>query len=130
MAVAVPHPRIGHGRGHGRGHGHGHGAERTIYRGGLGTEEPLVLGCALMQNTVKMLAFAGARDVLGAGETVLALEAPCTAAELLAEVCRRYPALEPYRRSIRVAVNGAYAAPGDPVTYGDEVALIPPVAGG
>lgn len=98
--------------------------------GGLGTEERLVLGCALMQNTVKMLAFAGARDVLGAGETVLALEAPCTAAELLAEVCRRYPALEPYRRSIRVAVNGAYAAPGDPVTYGDEVALIPPVAGG
>jgi sulfur-carrier protein len=89
-----------------------------------------MLGCASVEKAVKMLAFAGARDVLGAGETVLALEAPCTAAELLAEVCRRYPALEPYRRSIRVAVNGTYAAPGDPVTYGDEVALIPPVAGG
>jgi sulfur-carrier protein len=89
-----------------------------------------VLGCAPMQNTVKMLAFAGARDLIGDGETALALEAPCTAAELLAEVCRRYPALEPYRRSIRVAVNGVYAAPSDPVTYGDEVALIPPVAGG
>ena len=34
------------------------------------------------------------------------------------------------RASIRVAVNGTYAAPEDPVAYGDEVALIPPVAGG
>lgn len=83
-----------------------------------------------MPNSVKMLAFAGARDVLGAGEIDLSLAAPCTAAELLQEVCRRYPALEPYRRSIRVAVNGVYASPEDPVTYGDEVALIPPVAGG
>jgi molybdopterin synthase sulfur carrier subunit len=83
-----------------------------------------------MENTVKMLAFAGARDLLGAGEIDLSLGGPCTAAELLVEVCRRYPALEPYRRSIRVAVNGVYAAPEDPVTYGDEVALIPPVAGG
>jgi len=83
-----------------------------------------------MQHTVKMLAFAGARDILGAGEIDLSLGAPCTAAELLAEVCRRYPALAPYRRSIRVAVNGVYASDQDPVTYGDEVALIPPVAGG
>lgn len=77
-----------------------------------------------------MLAFAGAKDVLGAGELSFALEAPCSAAELLAEVCRRYPGLEPYRGSIRVAVNGTYALPGDPVSFGDEVALIPPVAGG
>jgi sulfur-carrier protein len=83
-----------------------------------------------MPNTVRMLAFAGAKDVLGAGEMELDLSAPCTAAELLAEVCRRYPALSPYRGSIRVAVNGTYANAGDPVTFGDEVALIPPVAGG
>jgi molybdopterin converting factor subunit 1 len=83
-----------------------------------------------MANAVKLLAFAGARDVIGAAEVDLPLAAPCTAAELLAEVCRRYPALAPWRGSIRVAVNGAYAAPGDPVAQGDEVALIPPVAGG
>jgi molybdopterin converting factor small subunit len=83
-----------------------------------------------MNNTVKMLAFAGARDVLGTGEIDLSLDEPCTAAELLAKVCRRFPALEPYRRSIRVAINGIYAEPSDLVTYGDEVALIPPVAGG
>lgn len=83
-----------------------------------------------MENAVKLLAFAGARDILGAAELTLALGAPCTAAELLAEVCRRYPALSPYRGSIRVAVNGVYAQAEDPVAFGDEVALIPPVAGG
>ena len=83
-----------------------------------------------MGDTVKMLAFAGARDVLGAGELAFPLEAPCTAAELLAAVCARFPALEPYRRSIRVAINGTYAGWDDLVRVGDEVALIPPVAGG
>lgn len=83
-----------------------------------------------MAHVVRMLAFAGARDVIGAGEVELPLSRPCTASELLQEVCARYPALEPYKGSIRVAVNGVYAMPGDPVTFGDEVALIPPVAGG
>lgn len=83
-----------------------------------------------MLNVVRMLAFAGARDVVGSGEVALPLRGPCTASELLDEICERYPALEPYRGSLRVAVNGVYALPGDPVTFGDEVALIPPVAGG
>jgi molybdopterin synthase sulfur carrier subunit len=83
-----------------------------------------------MAPTVRMLAFAGARDVLGAGEVELALPASCSADELLALVCARYPALAPYRASHRVAVNGRYATPLDRVADGDEVALIPPVAGG
>jgi sulfur-carrier protein len=83
-----------------------------------------------MDHAVKLLAFAGARDVLGAAELTFPLESPCTASELLAEVCRRFPALSPWRGAIRVAVNGTYAAADDPVRAGDEVALIPPVAGG
>jgi sulfur-carrier protein len=83
-----------------------------------------------MDKTVRLLAFAGARDVLGAPELTLPLAAPCSADELLSEVCRRYPALLPWRASIRVAVNGTYARADDPVAFGDEVALIPPVAGG
>jgi molybdopterin converting factor small subunit len=79
---------------------------------------------------VRMLAFAGARDVLGTAEVDLPLAAPCTAAELLDAVCARWPALLPHRRSLRLAVNGSWAADGDPVDGGDEVALIPPVAGG
>jgi molybdopterin synthase catalytic subunit/molybdopterin synthase sulfur carrier subunit len=83
-----------------------------------------------MPSTVRVLAFAGARDVIGAGEVLLPLEAPCTAAELLEQVCARYPALVPYKRSLRVAVNGSYALAHEAVQAGDEVALIPPVAGG
>ncbi len=77
-----------------------------------------------------MLAFAGVRDVLGAGELTLPLPASCTAAELLSRVCDQFPALVPYRASLRMAINGSYVADGDRVKAGDEVALIPPVAGG
>ena len=79
---------------------------------------------------MRLLAFAGARDVLGTGELMLPLPAPCSAAELLDEVCRQYPALDPWRRSLRIAVNGTYATAEDRIASGDEVALIPPVAGG
>jgi molybdopterin synthase catalytic subunit/molybdopterin synthase sulfur carrier subunit len=84
----------------------------------------------MLENAVRLLAFAGARDMIGAGELELPLNAPCTAAELLESVCARFPALAPYKGSLRVAINGLYAMPGDSVTFGDEVAIIPPVAGG
>lgn len=96
-------------------------------QGGLvsGTVQPV--GSA---NAIKLLIFAGAREVLGTGELSMPLHAPCTASALLDEICHHYPALSPYRRSIRVAVNGTYACADDLVSAGDEVALIPPVAGG
>lgn len=88
--------------------------------------------------TVRMLAFAGARDAIGAAEVELAWselvavspERTPTADDLLALACARWPTLAPYRSCLRVAVNGSYAASSDPVSAGDEVALIPPVAGG
>ncbi|MEZ4299766.1 MAG: MoaD/ThiS family protein [Polyangiaceae bacterium] len=83
-----------------------------------------------MPPSVRLLAFAGARDILGAAELDLALPAPCTAAELLDRVCDQYPGLTPYRKALRLAVNGSYVGWNDPIAAGDEVALIPPVAGG
>lgn len=79
---------------------------------------------------VKIVAFAGARDVLGVGELGFPLAGETTARELLESVCTRFPALAPYRGCIRVAINGTYALDGDSVRDGDEVALIPPVSGG
>ena len=79
---------------------------------------------------MKLLAFAGARDVIGAAEVAYPLAAATTASALLGEVCARYPALAPWKAALRVAVNGTYATDDDPVRPGDEVALIPPVAGG
>lgn len=85
--------------------------------------------------TVRLLAFAGARDVIGTPE--LELEVPalrarprCTQAELWSALLERFPALSPYQASIRLALNGTYASREDDVGPGDEVAIIPPVAGG
>jgi sulfur-carrier protein len=80
--------------------------------------------------SVRLLAFAGARDVVGEPEVDLDLAGATTAAELFDLVVARYPGLVPYKGCIRLAINGSYAALGDPVRPGDEVALIPPVAGG
>ncbi|MBM4375751.1 MAG: MoaD/ThiS family protein [Deltaproteobacteria bacterium] len=77
-----------------------------------------------------MLAFAGARDVIGNDEVAWALDDETTATALLDAIIARYPALGPMRRSLRLAVNGRYADDGDVVRHGDEVALLPPVAGG
>lgn len=83
-----------------------------------------------MKERVKLLAFAGARDAIGAAELAFELPGPCTAAQLLGLVCEAHPALSPYRRALRVAINGTYARDDERVADGDEVALIPPVSGG
>jgi molybdopterin converting factor small subunit len=79
---------------------------------------------------LRLLAFAGVRDVIGQAETTVDVELPCSADELWPRLIARYPALSPYRSSVRLAINGTYALPSDRVASGDEVALIPPVSGG
>ncbi len=83
-----------------------------------------------MSERVTVLLFAAVREVVGASEITLALDGASTASSLLSVLCERFPALTPYVPSLRVAVNGAYVGPDDPVRAGDEVAIIPPVAGG
>ncbi len=83
-----------------------------------------------MSGVVKVLAFAGARDVIGKAEIELPLDGESTAQAVMDLICAKYPALEPHRPSIRIAVNSSYVRADEPVRPGDEVALIPPVAGG
>ena len=79
---------------------------------------------------VQLLAFGGTKTIVGTAEVQFPLALPCSAGEFLDDVCRRYPQLAPQRPALRLAVNGAYVGSGHSVTPGDEVALIPPVAGG
>ena len=79
---------------------------------------------------VKVLLFAAVREVVGARERELAVDGASTAGSVLAALCAMHPALEAYVPSLRVAVNGDYVALDAPVRGGDEVAIIPPVAGG
>jgi molybdopterin converting factor subunit 1 len=80
--------------------------------------------------SVRVLAFAGARDAIGTGELAVEIEQPVAARAFLERLCAEHPRLSPYASALRLAVNGTYAAWDDPVRDGDEVAIIPPVAGG
>ena len=73
--------------------------------------------------------FGIAREIVG--QSSLALNAPTgqSVAGLLAELRAQYPALAGLR-SLAVAVNNEYAADEVALHERDEIALIPPVAGG
>ncbi len=79
---------------------------------------------------VRVRAFAGLREALGASD--FAVEAPVGTdiAGLIARLSADYPAARLPARRFTVAVNRAYAPPDRVLTDGDEVALIPPVSGG
>jgi len=79
--------------------------------------------------TVTALLFASYADALGSDRLDLALEPGATVADALAEL-RNLPGGERLPPSPLVAVNLAYAATGRRLSPGDELAIIPPVAGG
>jgi molybdopterin converting factor subunit 1 len=78
---------------------------------------------------LRVLLFASYADALGASEIDVVLPAGATVRDVLADVRSRAGAslLPP---APLVAVNQRYAAPDTPVSERDEVAIIPPVAGG
>ena len=77
---------------------------------------------------VRVLVFASYADALGRDALDLDLAAGATVAECVEAV--RRAAGESVPPVPLVAVNRRYAQPGQPLAEGDEVALIPPVAGG
>jgi len=80
---------------------------------------------------VLVLFFAAARDATGTAEISLdAVPEGFTVRALSELLAARYPDLGARMRSVRFAVNSEYARADDPVRPGDEVAVIPPVAGG
>ena len=79
--------------------------------------------------SVTVLLFASYADALGAPSLSVDLPSGATVADLLADV-RRRPGAECLPALPMVAVNQRYALLSSPVRAGDEVALIPPVAGG
>ena len=74
--------------------------------------------------------FASHRDLAGSSTVELDLPDPATVADVIRVVKSTVQGLTDLPDSTAVAVNRVYARPADPVCAGDEVALIPPVAGG
>ena len=78
---------------------------------------------------VRTLFFALYRDLAGTDELELELPAGATAADLVTRL-RTRPGLDRLPAEPALAVNREYAAARTPLSDGDEVALLPPVAGG
>src|SRR5688572_25302428 len=77
--------------------------------------------------------FAATRELAGCDEEQISLPptaAPFTVAGFAGYLAARHPRLAPHLTRIRFAINGEFARPEDVVRAGDEIALIPPVAGG
>lgn len=78
---------------------------------------------------VEIMAFGIARDIFGAPVIQLKLAENSTVRQLLDQLYLSYPALEDLR-SVAIAINAEYASPEQSIQAGDEVVIIPPVAGG
>ena len=78
---------------------------------------------------IRVLLFAQYRDDVGAGELVFDLPAGATALDAVATLRAQGAASAIPARPV-VAVNMNYASLTDVLSEGDELALLPPVAGG
>ncbi len=75
--------------------------------------------------------YAVARELAGTDAAALDLEAAeASQTELRRAVGERFPLLRPHLPRIRLAINGDFAPEEQAVREGDEVAFLPPVAGG
>jgi len=79
--------------------------------------------------TLTVLLFASYADALGTSSLALQLPAEARVSDLVAQV-RALPGAEGLPLAPLVAVNQRYARSDQRLSAGDEVALIPPVAGG
>jgi len=80
--------------------------------------------------TVRVLFFAGAREIAGEREIEVSLAEGATVGELRSELVERYPGLGGIAASLSVAVNQEYCGDEVILESSDEVAVIPPVSGG
>ncbi|MDB5072918.1 MAG: Molybdopterin converting factor, subunit 1 [Candidatus Eremiobacteraeota bacterium] len=80
--------------------------------------------------TVRVLAFARLRELLGFGERLVGVPDGTTLETLWTTLTAQAPQLAPLRASTRFARNGALAAATTALHEGDEIALLPPVGGG
>ncbi|HEX7708331.1 MAG TPA: MoaD/ThiS family protein [Thermoanaerobaculia bacterium] len=79
---------------------------------------------------VRLLLFAVLREIVGSDERMLTLEEGATAGDVWQALRVEFPALDAYREPPLVAVNESYAGPTTRLQDGDDLAFIPPVAGG
>jgi molybdopterin converting factor subunit 1 len=83
--------------------------------------------------TIEVLLFGALKDAANSNSVVIALPTGTSTLaldELRDLLAKQHPALARYLPHVRIAVNREYSCGDEQVKSGDEVALIPPVAGG
>ena len=80
--------------------------------------------------TVRVLAFARVRELLGADELPVELSGDARVADAWAALARDCPALRELAETTRIARNGRIVSHDERLAAGDELALLPPVGGG
>ncbi|MDV3294021.1 MAG: MoaD/ThiS family protein [Nitrososphaerales archaeon] len=79
---------------------------------------------------LNVIYFALARDVAGKERELVSVAGKATVAAVLEQIVVLHPGLGAMKRSIRLSVNHELADPDHRVNDGDEVGVLPPVAGG
>ena len=79
---------------------------------------------------IKVVYFAGARDAVDKQTELVEVGSKPTVAMVLNRLVEIHPKLKPMSKSVRLSVNQEIAERGDRVKNGDEVGVLPPVAGG
>ncbi|MBA3534970.1 MAG: molybdenum cofactor biosynthesis protein MoaE [Ardenticatenales bacterium] len=74
--------------------------------------------------------FAGYREAVGAKTVTVEVAEGATLGDVWAVLAARHERLRPFSASVVGSVNAEYAPLDTPLTEGDEVAFLPPVAGG
>jgi molybdopterin converting factor subunit 1 len=79
---------------------------------------------------VRLLYFAVLRDIAGKDAELLDVPDGSRAGDVWQRLRTEYAALRDYARPPMIAVNETYVDAEEPLRDGDELAFIPPVAGG
>jgi len=79
---------------------------------------------------VRLLYFAVLRDIAGTSSSEIELPSGSRAVDVWERLRSKHSELEAYRQPPMVAVNEEYVTPDHALRDGDELAFIPPVAGG
>ncbi len=79
---------------------------------------------------VRVLYFAAARDLASVESERVPLKERASVGDLAGEIVRLHPSLKALERSVRFSVNFEVAERDAPLRDGDEVGVLPPVAGG
>ncbi|HUL50187.1 MAG TPA: MoaD/ThiS family protein [Gemmatimonadales bacterium] len=82
------------------------------------------------EGTIRVRLFARYAELLGRDTLTLTVTLPTTVADVVAQLRRTLPAAQALPERPLTAVNLRHVFPESPLSDGDELALLPPLAGG